>query len=109
MGTRRRAEGRRTVLTKKSDRQERRGSLAAGLAHQSSGAVDRRAFLRRSGLAAGGLAALGTLPLGGVRNAVVATHSPAPTNGVVRKNMCTHCSVGCTVLAEVENGVWVGQ
>ena len=23
--------------------------------------------------------------------------------------MCTHCSVGCTVLAEVENGVWVGQ
>ena len=23
--------------------------------------------------------------------------------------MCTHCSVGCTVMAEVENGVWVGQ
>src|SRR5262245_64799682 len=75
MGTRRRAEGRRTVLTKKSDRQARRGSLAAGLAYQSSGAVDRRTFLRRSGLAAGGLAALGTLPLGTVRNAEAATHS----------------------------------
>ncbi len=23
--------------------------------------------------------------------------------------MCTHCSVGCTVIAEVSNGVWVGQ
>jgi formate dehydrogenase major subunit len=25
------------------------------------------------------------------------------------KNICTHCSVGCTVIAEVQNGVWVGQ
>ncbi|MGZ5845227.1 MAG: molybdopterin-dependent oxidoreductase [Xanthobacteraceae bacterium] len=27
----------------------------------------------------------------------------------VRKNVCTHCSVGCTVIAEVENGVWTRQ
>ena len=27
----------------------------------------------------------------------------------LRKNICTHCSVGCTVIAEVVNGVWVGQ
>ena len=26
-----------------------------------------------------------------------------------RKNVCTHCSVGCTVIAEVANGVWTGQ
>ena len=26
-----------------------------------------------------------------------------------RKNICTHCSVGCTVIAEVANGVWIGQ
>ncbi|GAB4393878.1 MAG: formate dehydrogenase subunit alpha [Kiloniellaceae bacterium] len=25
------------------------------------------------------------------------------------KSVCTHCSVGCTVMAEVQNGVWVGQ
>ena len=25
------------------------------------------------------------------------------------KSVCTHCSVGCTVIAEVENGVWIGQ
>ena len=25
------------------------------------------------------------------------------------KAICTHCSVGCTVIAEVSNGVWIGQ
>jgi formate dehydrogenase major subunit len=69
--------------------------------------MDRRAFLRRSGLAAGSLAALGALPLGGIRKAEAA--GPAPAKGIIRQNMCTHCSVGCTVMAEVENGVWVGQ
>jgi formate dehydrogenase major subunit len=95
------------VLIKKSDRQARRGGLAAAFAGQSGGGMDRRAFLRRSGLAAGSLAAIGTLPLGGIRKAEAA--GPAPAKGIIRQNMCTHCSVGCTVIAEVENGVWVGQ
>jgi formate dehydrogenase major subunit len=31
--------------------------------------------------------------------------------GAVRqvKTICTHCSVGCGILAEVRNGVWIGQ
>jgi formate dehydrogenase major subunit len=95
------------VLIKKSDRQARRGGLAAAFAGQSAGGMDRRAFLRRSGLAAGSLAAVGALPLGGIRKAEAA--GPAPAKGIIRQNMCTHCSVGCTVMAEVENGVWVGQ
>ena len=57
------------MLIKKSERQARRGALAAAFANQTSGGIDRRSFLRRSGLAAGGLAALGALPLGGVRKA----------------------------------------
>ena len=98
------------MLIKRSERQARRGNLAASLARQEkNGGMDRRAFLRRSGLAAGGLAALGTLPLGGIRKAEAATTGPSPAKGIMRQNMCTHCSVGCTVLAEVENGVWVGQ
>jgi formate dehydrogenase major subunit len=96
------------VLIKKSERQARRGALAAALASHTSGSIDRRTFLRRSGLAAGGLAALGALPLAGVRRAEAAA-GPAPAKGIIRQNICTHCSVGCTVLAEVENGVWVGQ
>jgi formate dehydrogenase major subunit len=36
--------------------------------------------------------------------------SPPPGAQVtIRKNVCTHCSVGCTVIAEVANGVWIGQ
>ncbi|HEY9119151.1 MAG TPA: formate dehydrogenase subunit alpha, partial [Marinobacter sp.] len=28
---------------------------------------------------------------------------------VLKKTVCTHCSVGCTVVAEVQNGTWTGQ
>ncbi|HEY2137471.1 MAG TPA: formate dehydrogenase subunit alpha [Xanthobacteraceae bacterium] len=82
--------------------------LAAALAEPRSGSLDRRTFLRRSGLVAGGLAGLGALPLAGVRKAQAEFLDPgAPIT--IRKNFCTHCSVGCTVIAEVQNGVWVAQ
>jgi formate dehydrogenase major subunit len=96
------------VLIKRTERQARRGSLAA-LATPGKGGVDRRSFLRKSGLAAGGLAAVGALPLATVRKAKA---GPPPANGAqvtIRKNVCTHCAVGCTVTAEVSNGVWIGQ
>ena len=96
------------MLIKKAERQTRRGSLAA-LATQASAGVDRRAFLRRSGLAAGGLAAVSALPLTSVRKAEAAAAGPLTTGATVRKSVCTHCAVGCTVTAEVVNGVWVGQ
>ena len=97
------------MLIRKSERQARRGTLGAALAIHSSGSLDRRTFLRRSGLAAGALAGLGALPLGGVRKAE-AGPPPAPGAAVtLRKSVCTHCSVGCTVTAEVSNDVWIGQ
>ena len=97
------------MLTRRTERQARRGSLSAAFADQNGGGVDRRTFLRRSGIAAGSLAALGALPLGSVRKAEA---GPPPARGAavtLRKNICTHCSVGCTVMAEVSNGVWIGQ
>jgi len=68
--------------------------------------VDRRAFLRGSGLAVGGIA--GAVALSG------ASVKPARASAVgaateIKKSVCTHCSVGCTVMAEVQNGVWTGQ
>ena len=68
--------------------------------------VDRRSFLRGSGLVIGGLAAIGATG-GTVRQA----SAQAAATGAVEtiKSVCTHCSVGCTVVAEVDNGVWVGQ
>jgi formate dehydrogenase major subunit len=98
------------VLIKRTERQARRGTLAAAFANQSGGTLDRRSFLRRSGLAVGGLAAVGALPLASVRRADAAAAGPKPGVAMtIRKNICTHCSVGCTVIGEVQNGVWVGQ
>ncbi len=97
------------MLIKKSERQARRGRLAAAFAVQPGSSFDRRTFLRRSGLAAGGLATLGALQLGGVQKAKA---GPPPAKGAavtIRKSICTHCAVGCTVTAEVSNGVWIGQ
>ncbi len=97
------------MLIRRTERQVRRGALAAALAGPSDGGLDRRSFLRRSGLVAGSLATLGALPLATMRKAE-AGPPPAPGAAVtIRKNICTHCSVGCTVVAEVSNGVWIGQ
>jgi formate dehydrogenase major subunit len=96
------------MLIKRTKRQARHGTLAASLAGQPQGQLDRRSFLRRSGLTVGGLAAVGALPLASVRKADAAG-SMATSGATIRKNVCTHCSVGCTVIAEVVNGVWVGQ
>ena len=82
----------------------RLSGMLAGAALQT---MDRRGFLKASGLAAGGLAAVSALTPAMVKTAQAA---PSTSGSIVKKrNMCTHCSVGCTVTAEVENGVWVGQ
>ena len=60
------------------------------------------------GIAAGGLSAIAALGAGRVEQAAAA--GPALSGKVeLKKSICTHCSVGCTVIAEVDNGVWVGQ
>ena len=96
------------MLIRRSDNHARPGRLAA-LAAQSDAGVDRRTFLRRSGLVASGVAALGALPLGSVRKAKAGPPPAVGARVAIRKNICTHCSVGCTVTAEVANGVWIGQ
>src|SRR6266446_7062168 len=97
------------VLIKRTEHHVRRESLAAALQHQSDPGLDRRNFLRRSGLVACGLATLGALPLTSLRRAEAGPPPPAGAQVSSRKNICTHCSVGCTVIAEVANGVWTGQ
>ena len=95
------------MLIRRTERQTRRSNLAATIGSQSGISLDRRSFLRRSGLVAGGLATIGALPLASVQKAEAA--GPSVAGATIRKNICTHCSVGCTVIAEVSNGVWVGQ
>ena len=95
------------MLRKKTSSVASRTRLASAIEAMGASAMDRRAFLRRSGLAAGGLAAAGTLTGGMVRKAKAA--GPTAATAEIKKTVCTHCSVGCTVLAEVQDGVWTGQ
>ncbi|MDH3665536.1 MAG: formate dehydrogenase subunit alpha [Paracoccaceae bacterium] len=93
------------MLRKKTNGVAGRPRSESILSKAAQKSVDRRAFLRGSGLAIGGLTALAATG-GTVTKAQAAT---ATGNVDVIKSVCTHCSVGCTVLAEVQNGVWVGQ
>ena len=70
--------------------------------------IDRRTFLRNSGIAAGSVAAAGLLPAMMKR---ADASAPAQGKGEAKtvRTICTHCSVGCGIYAEVQNGVWVGQ
>ncbi|MGY6569794.1 MAG: molybdopterin-dependent oxidoreductase, partial [Salinarimonas sp.] len=96
------------MLVKRKQGEASRGRLATMAAGLATKAIDRRSFLRNSGLAVGGLAALGTLKAGMTQPAEAgpADHSRPIA---LKKNICTHCSVGCTVIGEVQDGVWVGQ
>ena len=71
--------------------------------------MDRRAFLRRSGLGVGVGLAASQLVL--VKKAKAAEGKSIDGTGKieVKRTICTHCSVGCATDAIVENGVWVRQ
>ncbi len=94
------------MLRKKTNGVARRPQRTGILSDIAEKSVDRRAFLRGSGLAIGGLAAISATG-GSVTGATAQTAANAAVNTV--KSVCTHCSVGCTVVAEVSNGVWTGQ
>ncbi len=93
-------------LTRKTD--SLRGA-APRLARSAAGRVptmDRRSFLKRSGIAAGVGAFASQLPYGTMRKAEAADDA-AQVKREVHRTVCTHCSVGCALDAIVENGVWV--
>jgi formate dehydrogenase major subunit len=83
-------------------------SLARGV-QRAIPTMDRRSFLRRSGLGLG--AGLATSQLTLVRKAQAADAPAAAGDAkpVIRRTVCSHCSVGCAVDAVVENGVWTRQ
>ncbi|HEV7266328.1 MAG TPA: formate dehydrogenase subunit alpha [Falsiroseomonas sp.] len=98
------------MLIKRSEGRAAKQRLAAAYQGLSAGGLDRRSFLRQAGFAGAGLAALGAVAPSRARAAGAATGMINHAQPVQRiKNVCTHCSVGCTVTAEVQNGVWVGQ
>jgi len=69
--------------------------------------IDRRTFLKRSGVAAGAGAFASQLPFSMIGEAEAADESAGKIE--VKRSVCTHCSVGCAIDAVVQNGVWVRQ
>lgn len=71
--------------------------------------ASRRSFLKMSALGLGaGIASLNASE-GVVRNATSEELKEAYPNSQKIKTICTICSVGCGIVAEVQNGTWVRQ
>src|SRR5512134_1631598 len=95
------------LLTKTSDSLAAAGPRLRRLAGVPLPTMDRRTFLKRSGLVAGAGAFAGQLPFGAVGRADA--KEDEATKVEVKRTVCTHCSVGCAVDATVVNGVWTRQ
>jgi len=80
------------------------GSLARALP-----TMDRRAFLKRSGIGVGVGLAASQLSLMRKAQAKDPAAADSGSKQVVRRTVCSHCSVGCAVDAVVENGIWIRQ
>ncbi|MBB3064683.1 MULTISPECIES: formate dehydrogenase subunit alpha [Limibacillus] len=95
------------MLTRKTNGVATGPRLSKALAATVGSAIDRRTFLKRSGLTVGGIAAASSMSFGMVKKAEAAEAGSGEIKLV--KSVCTHCSVGCSVIAEVKGGVWIGQ
>ncbi|WP_458525680.1 formate dehydrogenase subunit alpha [Onishia taeanensis] len=80
-------------------------------AKASSGlGISRRQFMQRSALATGGIASAGFMGHSMVRSADAADKTPYLDSPVeTKRTICSHCSVGCGVYAEVQEGIWTHQ
>ncbi|WP_017221975.1 formate dehydrogenase subunit alpha [Moritella dasanensis] len=71
--------------------------------------ISRRAFMRNSSIAAaGGAVGVGMFAPGMMKKAEAKSVDPeSPVE--IKRTICSHCSVGCGIYAEVQEGVWTGQ
>ncbi len=98
------------LLTRKSaTAPSAQSRLARGLAGMLAKTIDRRTFLKRSGVAAGAGAFASQLPFNMIGKAEAANEAKEGGKIEVKRTVCTHCSVGCAIDAVVQNGVWVRQ
>jgi len=84
------------------------GRLSRNVSAYLGNTIDRRTFLKRSGLAVGAGAAASQLPFS-MMGSVGAAQQAGDGKIEVKRTICTHCSVGCAIDAVVQNGVWIRQ
>src|SRR5438128_1536177 len=95
------------LLTRKTaGRTEPVNPLARAVNALAARTVDRRSFLKGTGITAGAAAFASQLPL----NLVAEARADTKTGKTeIKRTVCTHCSVGCAIDAIVTDGVWVRQ
>ncbi|RJX66450.1 twin-arginine translocation signal domain-containing protein [Vibrio sinensis] len=71
--------------------------------------VSRRSFMKNSSLAAGGAVVGASLFAPGMMKKAEAKTVDPEAKVEQKRTICSHCSVGCGVYAEVQNGVWTDQ
>ncbi len=77
--------------------------------HSLKANVGRRSFLKMAAIATAA-SATSALANDGVTRTATAEEIKNPFPGSKKvKTICTACSVGCGIIAEVQNGVWVRQ
>jgi formate dehydrogenase major subunit len=101
------------LLTRKGHGSQRSPTrFSSSLADSLSRALptmDRRMFLKRSGIGVGAGIAVSQLGLIQKAKAADGDKAVAGSRIEVKRTVCTHCAVGCAVDAVVENGVWIRQ
>ena len=71
--------------------------------------VSRRTFLRNSSLAAAGGVAGASMFAPSMMKKAEAKEVDRSAPAEIKRTICSHCSVGCGIYAEVQEGVWTGQ
>jgi formate dehydrogenase major subunit len=96
------------LLTRKATSQAvAQPRLSRGLSSITVKTMDRRAFLKRSGVTVGAGAVASQLPFSMMQEAQAKEDAGGKVE--VKRSVCTHCSVGCAIDAVVQNGVWIRQ
>lgn len=72
--------------------------------------ISRRQFLKRTGAGTAGVAAVGFMGAPMMQRTEAANKTPVLDSPVeTKRTICSHCSVGCAVYAEVQEGIWTKQ
>ncbi len=96
------------LLTRKTASQAvPQARLSRGLPGVLAKTMDRRSFLKRSGITVGAGAVASQLPFSMIGAAEAKNEEGGKIE--VKRTVCTHCSVGCAIDAVVQNGVWIRQ
>ncbi len=76
---------------------------------QSQLGISRRSFMKNTSIAAGGAAVGASMFAPGMMKKAQAADVDHNSPTEIKRTICSHCSVGCGIYAEVQNGVWTGQ